>query len=61
MDTINGSLKRKASRYQDEQSELLETILKLEQEHNWTLGYLAMTTQLKFENCLSFTAGLKRV
>lgn len=54
-------LKRKASRYQDEQSELLETILKLEQEHNWTLGYLAMTTQLKFENCLSFTAGLKRV
>lgn len=49
-------LKRKASRYQDEQSKLLETILKLEQEHNWTLGYLAMTTQLKFENCLSFTA-----
>ncbi|WP_431815483.1 IS3 family transposase [Limosilactobacillus portuensis] len=54
-------LKRKPSRYQKEQAELLETILDLEEEHKWTLGHLAMTTQLKFENRLSFTAGLKRV
>ena len=54
-------LKRKPTRYQKEQVELLEAILELEKKHNWTLGYLAMTTQLKFENQLSFTAGLKRV
>ncbi|MCC4429042.1 IS3 family transposase, partial [Limosilactobacillus reuteri] len=33
----------------------------LEEKHKWTLGYLAMTTQLAFENKLSFKAGLKRV
>ena len=54
-------LKRKPTRYQKEQIELLEAILELEKAHNWTLGYLAMTTQLKFENQLSFTVGLKRV
>lgn len=54
-------LNRKTSRYQREQTELFEAILGLEKAHNWTLGYLAMTTQLKFENQLSFTAGLKRV
>ena len=54
-------LKRKPSHYQREQAELLEAILELEKAHNWTLGYLAMTTQLKFENQLSFTVGLKRV
>ena len=54
-------LKRKPSHYQREQAELLEAILELEKVHNWTLGYLAMTTQLKFENQLSFTVGLKRV
>ncbi|MGV3203113.1 hypothetical protein [Limosilactobacillus reuteri] len=44
-------LNRKPSRYHNEQAEL-------EEEHNWTLGYLAMTTQLSFENRLNFTAGL---
>ena len=39
----------------------MEAIVELEEEHNWTLGYLAMTTQLSFENRLSFTAGLKRI
>lgn len=53
-------LNRKPSRYHNEQAELLEAIVELE-EHNWTLGYLAMTTQLSFENRLSFTAGLKRI
>ena len=38
-------LNRKPSRYHNEQAEL-------EEEHNWTLGYLAMTTQLSFENRL---------
>lgn len=36
-------------------------ILELARKHHWTLGYLAMTTQLKFEGRLSFSAGLKRV
>ena len=36
-------------------------ILELEEEHNWTLGYLGMTTQLKAEGKLSFAVGLKRV
>lgn len=54
-------LNRKPSRYYNEQAELLEAIVELEEEHNWTLGYLAMTTQLSFENRLSFTAGLKRI
>ncbi|MCW4388106.1 DDE-type integrase/transposase/recombinase [Limosilactobacillus oris] len=36
-------------------------MLDLEEAHKWTLGHLAMTTQLKFENRLSFTAGIKRV
>lgn len=35
--------------------------MKLEEKHKWTLGYLGMTTQLSFENKLSFKAGLKRV
>ena len=30
----------------------LEAIVELEEEHNWTLGYLALTTQLSFENRL---------
>ena len=38
--------------YKVEQSELLEAILEL-RKHKWTLGYLAMTTQLA-ENKLSF-------
>ena len=54
-------LNRKPSQYHNEQAELLEAIVELEEEHNWTLGYLAMTTQLSFENRLSFTAGLKRI
>lgn len=54
-------LKRKPSHYQKEQIELLEVILELEKAHNRTLGYLAMTTQLKFENQLNFIARLKRV
>ena len=37
-------LNRKPSRYYNEQAELLEAIVELEEEHNWTLGYLAMTT-----------------
>ena len=53
-------LHRKPSNYKVEQSELLEAILELEEKHKWTLGYLAMTTQLAFENKLSFKAGLKR-
>lgn len=40
---------------------MLEAILELEEKHKWTLGYLGMTTQLAFENKLSFKAGLKRV
>ncbi|OYS62919.1 transposase [Limosilactobacillus reuteri] len=54
-------LHRKPSNYKVEQLELLEAILELEEKHKWTLGYLAMTTQLAFENKLSFKAGLKRV
>ncbi|UAW63366.1 IS3 family transposase [Limosilactobacillus reuteri] len=54
-------LKRKPSRYQKEQAALLKAILDLEEIHKWTLGHLAMTTQLKFENRLSFTVGIKRV
>lgn len=54
-------LHRKPSNYKVEQSELLEAILELEEKHKWTLGYLAMTTQLAFENKLSFKAVLKRV
>ena len=37
-------LNRKPSQYHNEQAELLEAIVELEEEHNWTLGYLAMTT-----------------
>ncbi|MCL8204159.1 DDE-type integrase/transposase/recombinase [Ligilactobacillus agilis] len=40
---------------------MLEAILELEEKHKWTLGYLGMTTQLAFENKLSFKVGLKRV
>lgn len=49
------------NQYEDEQAELLQAILELEEIHKWTLGYLGMTTQLAFENKLSFKAGLKRV
>ena len=52
---------RKTTTYDNEQAELLEAILELEEKHKWTLGYLGMTTQLAFENKLSFKAGLKRV
>ncbi len=52
---------RVSSSYEHEQVELLNAILELENEHKWTLGYLGMTTQLAFENKLSFKAGLKRV
>lgn len=54
-------LKRQPSRYHQEQTQLVTAILELEEEHNWTLGYLGMTTQLKAEGKLSFAAGLKRV
>lgn len=49
------------NQYEDEQAELLQAILELEEIHKWTLGYLGMTTQLAFENKLSFKAGLKRL
>ena len=54
-------INREPSQHQQEQKELYQVILELEQEHHWTLGYLAMTTQLKFEGRLSFPAGLKRI
>lgn len=54
-------VRREPSQHQKEQKELYLVILELEQEHHWTLGYLAMTTQLKFEHCLSFPVGIKRV
>nr|WP_304976071.1 IS3 family transposase [uncultured Ligilactobacillus sp.] len=54
-------VRRKPSKYENEQAELLSSILELEEEHKWTLGYLGMTTQLAFENKLNFKAGLKRV
>lgn len=44
-------LNRKPSRYHNEQ-ELLDAILVLEKEHNWTFGYLEMTIQIKFERLI---------
>ena len=53
-------LNRKPSQYHNEQAELLEAIVELEEEeHNWTLGYLAMTTQLSFENRLRLYRWIK--
>lgn len=54
-------LHRRPNKHDQEQVELLQAIQDLEEEHKWTLGYLDMTTQLAFENKLSFTVGLKRV
>ncbi len=52
---------RKTNIHEAGQAELLKAILELEEKHKWTLGYLGVTTQLAFENKLSFKAGLKRV
>lgn len=54
-------IRRKPSKHENEQAELLSSILELEEKHKWTLGYLGMTTQLAFENKLNFKVGLKRV
>lgn len=53
--------KRCNSTYRKQQDQLYSAILELEKEHNFTLGYLSMTTQLKAEGKLDFTVGLKRV
>ncbi|WP_344693791.1 IS3 family transposase, partial [Ligilactobacillus murinus] len=54
-------IRRKPSKHENEQAELLSSILELEEKHKWTLGYLGVTTQLAFENKLNFKVGLKRV
>ena len=53
--------KRSDSIYRKQQIQLLNAIIDLEEKHNYTLGYLSMITQLKFERKLNFKVGLKRV
>lgn len=46
--------KRCNSTYRKQQDQLYSAILELEKEHNFTLGYLGMTTQLKAEGKLDW-------